>query len=199
MNKRWWGIAAIGALLLLPVLLKTGARQAGKAVEIELAAARPVRASILASGNLVFREQSQLSPEVIGKVRAVWVKEGDVVVPGQVVLQLDEQIYRAEVAQQEAAVRQQKINIERQQLNLDNQQRQWQRSREIHDRKLLDDTKYDEVAHAYDLAKVELRASREGLQQAEALLNQTKERLAKTSIRAPIGGTVVALGIKVGE
>lgn len=199
MNKRWIGIAAVIAVLGLPFLVKQGGSSASKQVEIEAAAPREVRASILASGNLVFREQAQLSPEVIGKVRAVLVEEGDVVEQGQVVLQLDEQIYRATVAQQEAAVRQQRIAIERHQLNVANQQRQYRRSDELHQRKLLDDTRHDEARHALELAEVELRASREALQQAEALLNQSREQLAKTEIRAPISGTVVAVGIKVGE
>jgi HlyD family secretion protein len=168
MNKRWIGIGVVVALFALPFVLKGGSRESAKQVQVEIAAQRAVRASILASGNLVFREQAQLSPEVIGKVRAVLVEEGDVVEEGQVVLQLDEQVYRAEVAQQEAGVRQQRINIERQKLNLENQARQVKRSRELHARKLLDDNSFDAAEHAHELAEVELRASREGLQQAEA-------------------------------
>jgi HlyD family secretion protein len=200
MNKRWIGIFAVVALIAVPVLLKrTGGGDSGKPVEVEAAASRTVRASILASGNLVFREQSQLSPEVIGKVRAVLVDEGQQVEQGQVVLQLDEQVYRAEVAQAEAFVRQQRINIERQQLNVANQQRAFRRSEEVHRRKLIDDARNDEARHAYEMAEVELRASRETLQQAEAQLAQARERLAKTEIRAPIAGTVMAVAIKVGE
>jgi HlyD family secretion protein len=199
MNKRWLGVAAVVALIALPVLLKRTGGETAKAVSIEQATPRSVRASILASGNLVFREQSQLSPEVIGKVRAVLVEEGDQVEPGQVVLQLDEQVYRAEVAQAEAFVRQQRINIERQQLNVANQLRAFRRSEEVHRRKLIDDARNDEARHAYEMAEVELRASRETLQQAEAQLAQARERLAKTEIRAPIAGTVMAVAIKVGE
>ena len=199
MNKRWIGIAAIVAVIALPLLIKGGQRDNAKEVEIEVASERLVRASILASGNLVFREQSQLSPEVIGKVRAVLVEEGDRVEAGQVVLQLDEQVYLAQVAQLEAAVRQQRINIERQQLNVANQERQWQRSDELHRRKLIDDARHDEAKLALDMARVELRASRETLQQAQAQLDQAREQLAKTEIRAPISGTVMSVGIKIGE
>ena len=197
MNKRWLGVAAIVAVLVVPFVLDAGAP--AKEVEVEAAAAHPVRASILASGNLVFREQSQLSPEVLGKVRAVLVKEGDQVEAGQVVLQLDEEVYRAEVAQQQAYVRQQRINTERQRISLANQERQFERSKQIHARQLMDDSSYDAAVQALAMARLEVRASAEALQQAEAVLSQSSERLAKTEIRAPISGTVVALGIKVGE
>jgi len=198
-SKRWLGLIAVGLMLALPLIARKTAGDDGKPVQIEAASPRVVRASILASGNLAFREQSLLSPEVIGRVRAVLVEEGDRVEQGQVVLRLDEQVYQAEVAQHAALVRQQRIHIERQQLNLANQERQWRRVSELHARKLLDDASLENARHALELARVELRASRESLQQAEAGLAQARERLAKTEIRAPLDGTVMALGIKVGE
>lgn len=199
MNKKGWiAIGAIALLIALPVLFKSRGGDA-KSVEVQEVAAREVKASILASGNLVFRDQALLSPEVIGKVRAVLVEEGDEVEAGEVVLRLDEQVYQAEVAQQEAFVRQQRINIQRQQLNLANQARQWKRVEELHQRGLLDDNQADTARHAWQMAEVDLRSSRETLTQAEAALQQARERLARTEIRAPIAGTVMAIDIKVGE
>ena len=199
MNKRWIGIGAIALVLALPFVFSGGAGSDAKSVTVEPVAKRQVRASILASGNLVFREQAQLSPEVIGKVSEILVEEGDLVEKGQVVMRLDEQVFRAEVDQQEANVRQQRINIDRQKLNVETQRRQSKRSEDLHARGLLDDNSFENARHAFELAEVDLRGSREGLRQAEAMLSQARERLAKTEIRAPIGGTVIAVDIEVGE
>lgn len=199
MNKKWIGIGAIVLVIVLPLVGKLTGGAKPKEVQLEKVEPRPIKASILASGNLVYREQAQLSPEVIGKVVAILVSEGDKVEKGQLVLRLDEQVFRAEVDQQEANVRQQQIAIEREELNVANQERQWRRTAELHKRKLIDDNQYDDATHALELARVELRASRETLVQAQALLSQAKERLAKTEIRAPISGTVTAIDIKVGE
>ena len=198
MNKRWIGIGALAVVLVLPFVFGGGSNS-DKAVQTEVVIPRQVRASILASGNLVFREQAQLSPEVIGKVSEVLVEDGDKVEKGQVVLRLDDQVYRAEVEQQEAGLRQQRINIDRRQLSLADADREWKRAKELHARGLLDDKSYDQARYNHDLAEVDLRASREDLKRAEAMLAQSQERLAKTEIRAPISGTVVALAIKVGE
>ena len=46
---------------------------------------------------------------------------------------------------------------------------------------------------------MDLRSSRETLSQVRAQLDQAKDRLAKTSVYAPIDGTVTSLDIKVGE
>lgn len=193
----------VGSLVLLvlcvPLALKLTRSETLQMVETETVASHEIKSSILASGHLVYQEQVQLSPEVLGKVSAIFVKEGQQVKEGEIVLSLNDQSYRAEVAQQQAAVRQQQINIEQQQLNVQNQESQYQRKADLQKVKMVADSVVDDARYARDLAKVQLRNSREGLLQAEALLKQTNERLAKTNIRAPLTGTVTSLDIKVGE
>jgi HlyD family secretion protein len=192
------GIALV-AMLCIPVVMKFTRGEPARAVDVEKIAYRDIKLSVLASGHLLYEEQVLLSPEVIGKVSTIFVKEGQQVAKGDVLLHLDDQSYRAEVAQQEAAVRQQRINIEQQQLNLANQQNQMKRKVELHRVKMISDSAIDDARFAVDGAGIELRNSRSRLEQAEAVLRQSNERLAKTSVRAPIGGTITALEIKVGE
>jgi HlyD family secretion protein len=192
------GIALV-AILCVPVIMKFTRGEPARAVDVEKIAYRDIKLSVLASGHLLYEEQVLLSPEVIGKVSTIFVKEGQQVAKGDVLLHLDDQSYRAEVAQQEAAVRQQRINIEQQQLNLANQQNQMKRKVELHRVRMISDSAIDDARFAVDGAGIELRNSRSRLEQAEAVLRQSNERLAKTSVRAPIGGTITALEIKVGE
>ncbi|PRC94470.1 efflux RND transporter periplasmic adaptor subunit [Solimicrobium silvestre] len=199
MKRKWLVFTGIACLFAVPFLLKLVHSETAQLVEVQKVAPREIKASILASGNLVFQEQALLSPEVIGKVRSVLVKEGDHVEAGQVVLTLDDQAYRADLAQQQALVRQGQIDIEHQQLSITNQTSQYQRKLDMQRLKMVSDSALDDARYAFDLSKIELRKSREGLQQAQAVLNQSMERLAKTNIRSPISGTVTSLDIKVGE
>ncbi|MET0980550.1 MAG: efflux RND transporter periplasmic adaptor subunit [Telluria sp.] len=190
---------ALAAIFCVPVAMKLTRSEPARAVDVEKIAYRDIKSSVLASGHLLYEEQVLLSPEVIGKVSTIFVKEGQQVAKGDLLLHLDDQSYRAEVAQQEAAVRQQRINIEQQQLNLANQENQLRRKVELHRVKMISDAVIDDGRFAVDAARIELRNSRSRLEQANAILSQSKERLAKTTIRAPIGGTITALSIKVGE
>lgn len=192
------GIALV-AIFCVPVVMKFTRAEPARAVDVEKIGYRDIKSSVLASGHLLYEEQVLLSPEVIGKVSTIFVKEGQQVSRGDLLLHLDDQSYRAEVAQQEAAVKQQRINIEQQQLNLANQENQLKRKAELHGVKMISDAVIDDARFAVDAARIELRNSRSRLEQAEAILRQSKERLAKTTIRAPIGGTITALDIKVGE
>lgn len=190
---------ALAAIFCVPVVMKFTRSEAAQAVDVEQIAYRDIKSSVLASGHLLYDEQVLLSPEVIGKVSTIFVKEGQQVAKGDLLLHLDDQSYRAEVAQQEAAVKQQRINIEQQQLNLANQENQLRRKTELHRVKMISESAIDDGRFAVDAARIELRNSRSRLDQAEAILKQSKERLAKTIIRAPISGTITALDIKVGE
>lgn len=189
----------IATCLAVPIGIRVFRQPTGREAELAKVEPREIHATVLATGQLVFRQEVQLSAEVIGKVAAVLVKEGDRVEKGQILLRLDPTVYEAEVAQHEANRRSAAIAIERAQINLANQQRALDRAQRLYQAKFIDISKHDDAVHQAELAQVELRASREALGQADALLSQARERLAKTQVRAPIDGTVTALPIKVGE
>jgi HlyD family secretion protein len=199
MKRQYLVGAAIVVALCVPVVMKMTRKEPARAVEVDRIAYKDIKASILASGHLLYEEQVLLSPEVIGKVSTIFVKEGQKVAKGDLLRHLDDESYRAEVAQQEAAVRQQRINIEQQQLSLANQESQYQRKVELHRMKMIADVQIDDARYAVDAARIELRNSRSRLEQVEAILKQSNERLAKTNIKSPISGTITALDIKVGE
>jgi len=199
MRRKLLVAAIIAAVFAVPVAIKFGRGDPKHELELAKVQNREIHPTILATGNLVYRQEVQLSAEVIGKVSAVLTKEGDKVEQGQVLMRLDPTVYNAEVAQQEANRRNAAIAIERAQIKLANQQRILERTERLYKAKFVDISKYDDAVNQVDVAKVEVRASRETLEQANAMLSQAKERLAKTEVRSPISGTVTAVPIKVGE
>lgn len=199
MKRKVGGALLVAVFILVPLASKFVFAVPGRDADIVFLASTEIHPSILASGNLVFRQEVQLTSEVTGKVTEVLVAEGDKVEKGQALLQLDPTTYRAEVAQQKASQRSAGIAIERAQLNETNQQLSLDRSRKLVQAKFIDASKFDDASHQMDLVKVELRASREAYQQASAQLTLATERLAKTEVHAPISGTVTAVQIKIGE
>jgi HlyD family secretion protein len=199
MNRKIVGLVVALAFVALPVVIKMSSTKTAKHAELAVVSLKQIQPTILASGNLVFRQEVQLTSEVIGKVSEVLVKEGDKITKGQVLLRLDPTTYRSEVAQQEANRSSSEIAIERSALNLASQQRNLDRSERLVQAKFIDVSKYDEAKHQAELAQVELRSSREVLKQANALLGLSRERLDKTEIRAPISGIATAVQIKIGE
>lgn len=199
MRKKWIGIAALAVVLVVPIAIALVRPKESRSVEIQKVEQRELKPAILASGALVYKEQVQLTPEVIGKVSEILIKEGDLVKSGQIVLRLNPESFRAEVAQQEAVRRQALISIERARLNVANQEREHARFVKLVADKMIEASKVDQTKHQLEVSKVELRSTEEALRNTEAQLTLAFERLAKTEIRSPLSGKVTALSIKVGE
>jgi HlyD family secretion protein len=199
MQKKWWVIGAIVLLIAVPLGLKAVRSDEAKKVETEKVVQRALTPSILASGTLMYESQITLASEVLGRVKEVLVKEGDVVQQGQLLVRLDPETSRAEVAQIQAGLRQAELNINRQQVNSDAQAAKQRRYEALRAQGMVEAVKYDDFVTQRDLAAVELRASREAMKQSAAQLKLAQERLAKTEIRAPVSGKVTSVSIKVGE
>jgi len=96
-KRRWIGIV-IGAVVLAGALGALGWRVWSRMQ----AAARP--AAVLAASGTIEVEQVKVAAEVSGRVVTLYVDEGDEVQAGDLLVQLDDSLYRAQLAQAEAAV-----------------------------------------------------------------------------------------------
>ncbi|MFZ5635668.1 MAG: efflux RND transporter periplasmic adaptor subunit [Pseudomonadota bacterium] len=198
-NRKWLIGALVVAVVAVPVIVKKNRGASATEVETARIASQAVQPTILASGTLAFRDEVKLTSEVTGKVREVLVKEGDTVEAGQLVLRLDPELYNNAIEREEASLRQSRIAIERQRAQVALRRKQFERSRVLVASSLIDRNRFDEDRNQLEVAEADLRTSEESLRRAEAVLSDAREQRAKTEIRSPISGRIVALPIKIGE
>lgn len=192
-------LVGILAAVVLIAVLKRNADSAGQQVTMEPLQTRNIRSSILATGKLSHEEEVRLSTEVIGKVAALYVKEGDRVTEGQLLAQIDDEAPRAMVEQQRASTRMQQIAIDAQKLRLKTLESQWQRKMQIHERGLLDDDSFEAATNELALARLDVQTRQASLEQALAILEEAEKNLSRTQVYSPLTGVVTSLDIKVGE
>ena len=159
----------------------------------------PIRPFVIASGRLSYARTVQLTAEVIGRVQAVHVIEGQAVAAGELVLAIEDDALVSEVEQNEAAVRLQRVDIERKQMRIAYLQSQQDREESLFDNGLLDEAALEAITHQLSMAEVDLASSMELLAQKEAALNKASEVLEKTSVYSPIDGVVTYVSIAEGE
>jgi HlyD family secretion protein len=188
-----------GTVIALPFINRAVFGINAKEVNVSTLSRRIISPSILASGFLAHEEEVMLSSEVIGKVARLFVEEGDVVHRGQLVLQVDDINFIAGLEQSEAAVRINSIDIERQEVRIANLSRQFERSKSLHEQKMIGDDEFENIKNQLDLTHIDLKSSRERLAQSKAQLDQMNDQLSKTKIVSPIDGVITSLYIKVGE
>lgn len=189
----------VTALVAVPLIKTTLSGNKAEVVEIEALQKRPIRSSTLASGVLTHENKALISTEIIGRVAEVLVEEGQGVTKDQLLLRIDDTPYISEVEQYQALEKIQAIEVKRHGLRVENLQSTWARQEKLHKNRLLDDTSFENSTHQLELAKIDLRAARERLNQSLAQLAQAQDRLSKTRIRSPFSGIVTSVDIKAGE
>jgi HlyD family secretion protein/macrolide-specific efflux system membrane fusion protein len=201
-KRRWPWIAAVLVILLVVIGLMRGSGAGRKELDSSLivpAAKKDLQIEVIETGKVQPRERVEIKSKVAGQVEAVLVDEGASVKKGQLLLRLDPTDFRrdvaraqADVARAEADIAQAKQGIEYAQLNLD------RRKRGLESRG---------VAQAdVDLAENDLKSKQVGLKTSESTLaglkvalNAAEDRLRYTQVVAPLEGTVIEKGIRVGE
>ncbi len=104
-NKRWLyvGIAA-GVLLLVAVVVKARQTPRGEPVTLEQVQRRTIREVVSASGKIFPETEVKISSDVSGEVIALFVREGDSVVAGQVLAKIRPDEYQSAVERGQAAL-----------------------------------------------------------------------------------------------
>ncbi|MGH8280111.1 MAG: efflux RND transporter periplasmic adaptor subunit [Gammaproteobacteria bacterium] len=198
-RKLWVALAIIAAVVILVVIGRLASHGDRQKVEVAKVEKRTIKSSVLASGQLIYLNPVELKPEIIGKISAIPVVEGQMVKANQVVLRIDPTLYQAAVQQAEAGVQQAQMAIESQKLTISNLQTQWNRQHALYQQHLVDANSFTQLTSQLAIAKVQLDSNREALRIAQALLNQAQQNLSKTVILSPIDGMVTSLPVKVGE
>ncbi|MDC0075781.1 efflux RND transporter periplasmic adaptor subunit [Gammaproteobacteria bacterium] len=124
-----------------------------------------------ASGYVTARRQATVSSKITGKVLKVFIEEGDVVKEGQLLAQLDDSTYVAEMNYAEA---------------------QFKEAKRVFDRTY-------ELIEGQLASQASLDAARASMDSLEALYTVRKQFVSDMQVRAPFGGVVVYKAAQPGE
>lgn len=192
-------LAIISSVAALVVWKKMDKSQQSLQVNSEQVAKEVLSDSILASGNLIFNTQIQIRSEVTGIVTQVLVEEGEYVEQGQILMQLDQTAFAADVANNQAAVNAQKIEIEFVTEQYNEMRRQYAVKSKLFKQKLIGADDLAQFKSQLNVSKIKVKAAQERLNQNKASLDFSKDRLNKTTFRASMPGLIAAVDVKPGE
>jgi len=198
------------ALLIgLPVLavvviagLTLASRNRGvEGIEVEAAGVdrREVIQTVTATGKIQPMIQVNISADVSAKITRLDVAEGDWVERGAFLLELDRERYLAVVESAEANLSAAQANANLARENMIKAEKDYERTRELFDRKLESQAVLDTMYAGAEVEKARRQSALDQVGQAKAALRQTRDDLAKTTIYAPMAGTVSKLNKEVGE
>jgi HlyD family secretion protein len=194
-----------GGIGLLLVLGAVGAMAAGgdkaTTVRIEPVERREIVESVTASGQVEPRTKVDISADITGRIVRLAVQEGQEVVRGQFLLQIDPSQFQAAAERAAAALANARSQQQQAQVNLAQAQRNFGRMQELKrgHPTLISDEQLEQVRTQLELAQAASQAAHYAVAQAAASLRDAQSSLSKTTLVAPMSGKVTRLRVEEGE
>lgn len=171
------------------------------AIEVETADVeiRRVTQVVTASGKVQPETEVKISPDVSGEIIELPVKEGDQVQRSQLLARIRPDFYEAQVEQAEASVLQAKATTAQRKADLLNARLEEERQKKLYESGSISESAYQQAQTRLETAQAGFEAAQYSVQSAEARLSESREQLQKTTIYAPMDGTISMLNVELGE
>ena len=192
----------VGAVVVLGLVVWASLRDAGprgEEVEVQAAELRTISSRVKATGEITPEKKVEISAQEVGEIISLPVVEGQRVKAGQLLLEIERDLYESARNQARAALRQAEVSVRRQQVQLKDAERNLRRTRELIADGLVSQEALDAAELAVDTISVELEAARHSVEQYRSALQRAEDDLARTTIRSPMNGTVIQLNAEQGE
>jgi len=204
--------AAVLVLLIVVVVMKKGKGEEYK-VTAEHPTFRTIIETVSASGRIQPEVEVIISSDVSGEIIEMAVKEGDFVKQGDLLLKINPDLVESALGRAEAAVNTAKANHSSSQARLAQSKAQFanakagfERNSKLFKDKVISQAEFDNSTSSFEVAEAEVEAAKQSVQaalfnikSAEASLKEAKENLGRTSIYAPMDGTIINLSKEQGE
>jgi HlyD family secretion protein len=186
------GLVAAGAAVVVGGIVTASIlshpKPKGEEVYMAKAAVKDLASFVSATGRIEARTKVNIQSSVIGEIRELPVKEGDVVKKGDLLVQIDPVRYRTEVDRLQSALRMQRIAIEQAEVSLTNSERKYKRNQSLRgDSGLVSAEAFELSELDFNSRTIDLRSLGAG----GARAGQSRPRAGrplKTTIRAPMDG-----------
>jgi HlyD family secretion protein len=192
----------VGAAVVLALIVWASLRDAkprGDEVQVQATERRTVSSRVKATGEITPEKRVDISAKVVGEIINLSVVEGQEVDAGQLLVEIERDLYEAARDQARAALRQAEVSVRRQEVQLADAERNLRRVTELHSQELVSQEVLDAAHLGVDTARVELEVQQHAVDQYRSGFKRTEDDLARTTIRSPMHGIVIQLNAEQGE
>src|SRR5450432_281059 len=199
-RKKIFIISAIAVVLVaLTLVAALKKREPAITVQTDKVARRNITELVVANGKIYPVMQVHISPEVSGEIIVLAVKEGQYVKKGDLLLKILPDVYLAAVNQAKANYESSQAGKTQAVANLEKAEADFTRNQELFKRKLLSESDYVGFKVARDVAQAQVESADDQVNVAKASVDSAQDSLNKTTIAAPLDGTVTTLNSQLGE
>jgi HlyD family secretion protein len=168
-------------------------------VQTEKVSRHTITETVIANGKIYPVQEVHISPEVSGEIIDLPVKEGQFVHKGDLLLKINPDVYIAALNQAKAGYESSVAAKTTAVANLEKADTDFKRNEELFKRNLEDESDYIGFKVARDVAKANVESADDQMAVSQASVDSAQDSLDKTTIVAPMNGTITTLNSQLGE
>jgi HlyD family secretion protein len=191
-----------GAIVVIAVIVFASMRAGGsKADKVYAEPVRPrkIEAVVTAPGEVDPKVKVNISAHIVGKIEHLYFNEGDAVKKGQKLVELERYAYEAQRDRARADLANRRIEVQRAKAAMTNAELTHKRAVNMRQQGIQAQELFDKAQMDLENARAASQSAAEGVNQAQALLQQAQTDLSHTTIVSPIDGKAVQLNAHEGE
>jgi HlyD family secretion protein len=168
-------------------------------VAVENAEKRVIVETITANGKIQPEKEVKISPDVSGEIVELTIKEGDNVEKGQLLLRIKPDNYISQRDKSLAEISSARSRLAQSEAQLTQSELAFNRNKQLYEQQTISKSDFEQAQATYTIAKATVDAAKFAIVSGEASVKDANENLLKTSIYAPMTGTVSMLLVELGE
>lgn len=196
----------IAVIVVLILVLIVGKKQGwfgstGNFKQVEISKIEPITIieTVAATGKIQPETEVKISSEVSGEIIELPIVEGQQVKKGDLLVKINPDLYQSGLQRSQASLQNVRAMHNQAQAALNEAELNYNRNKTLFDRGVISKAEWDRAVAAYESAKASSESAYFNIQSALATVNEARDNLARTTIYAPIDGTISKLGVELGE
>jgi len=154
---------------------------------------------VSATGKIQPEVEVKLSSEVSGEIILLPIVEGQQVSKGDLLVRINPDIYQSSVNRSQATLENVKASLSQADATLKEAKANYDRNKTLFEKGIISKADWDKVISSYEIAEANKQSAYYNVKSVSASVNEAYDNLNRTSIYAPMTGTISKLDVEIGE
>src|SRR5690606_18074115 len=154
---------------------------------------------VSATGKIQPEIEVKISSEVSGEIIDLPFKEGEQVTKGDLLVRVNPDLIQSAVNRSQATYQNIKAGLEQAEASLREAQLSYDRNKQLFEKGIISKSEWDKAVSAYEIAQATQQSAYYNVQSASASVSEARDNLNRTTIYAPMSGTISKLDVELSE
>jgi len=194
-----FGSLGLLVVIFIVIALVSGGKEEIIMVQTEKVEKRDITQTVTATGQIDPEFKVLITPEVTGEIIDLPVKEGDRVKKGDLLIRIKGDQYKAQKERLEAGLKSSEATLKIREAERNRLTLEFERVKELHKKTLVSDSELETAESNFLSSRASYEQAEANVLQSQAQLREVLEILYKTTIYAPMNGTITQLNVELSE